>query len=391
MHTPKAVRRFRSRWSLVAVIAGAAVALAAAVFALPDGASHKLEESSPGAVPRRPRAVRPAAKPTPPGVYGAATVTHVRRALSDVPQRVYVPNSDAGSLDVIDPRRLRVVRHYRVGAVPHHVTPSWDLKRLYVNNTVGNSLTVIDPRRIRPVRTVPVEDPYNLYFSPDGSKAIVVAERLQRLDVRDPRSWKLERSIRIPWLGVDHLDFSADGRHALASCEFSGMVAKVDLRRMRVAGAARVGGLPVDVKLAPGGRVFYVTNQGRGGVSVIEPRHMKEIAFLRTGAGAHGLAVSRDARSLYVSNRLAGSISIIDVRERRVRATWQVGGSPDMLQVSPSGHRLWASSRHDAGVLVISTGTGRLVKRIPVGAGAHGLAYFPQPGRFSIGHNGVYR
>jgi DNA-binding beta-propeller fold protein YncE len=118
---------------------------------------------------------------------------------------------------------------------------------------------------------------------------------------------------------------------------------------------------------------------------------MREIRFLRTGAGAHGLSVSRDARSLYVSNRLAASISVIDLRNRRVRRTWQVGGTPDMLQVSPSGRRLWASSRYDAGVLVVSTRTGRLVKRIPVGAGAHGLAYFPQPGRFSLGHNGVYR
>jgi hypothetical protein len=79
------------------------------------------------------------------------------------------------------------------------------------------------------------------------------------------------------------------------------------------------------------------------------------------------------------------------VRKRRVRTTWQVGGSPDMLQLSPRGHRLWASSRFDAGVLVISTRTGRLVRRIPAGPGAHGLSYLPQPGRFSLGHNGVYR
>ncbi|MBD0282596.1 MAG: YncE family protein [Thermoleophilaceae bacterium] len=129
-----------------------------------------------------------------------------------MPERVYVPNSDAGTLDVIDPRRLRVVGRFTVGAMPHHVTPSWDLKELYVTNTVGNSLTVLDPRRSKPAKTIPVDDPYNLYFTPDGSKAIVVAERLQRLDVRDPRNWKLRRGIRVPWSGVDQLDFSADGR-----------------------------------------------------------------------------------------------------------------------------------------------------------------------------------
>jgi hypothetical protein len=40
---------------------------------------------------------------------------------------------------------------------------------------------------------------------------------------------------------------------------------------------------------------------------------------------------------------------------------------------------------------VIATGTGRLVATIHVGASPHGLAFFPQPGRYSLGHNGVYR
>jgi DNA-binding beta-propeller fold protein YncE len=375
----------------VAVVLLLAAALGTVVFALRSGQPGRSETARTEPRTTEEGAPQPARHQRPANVYAAATATQVPRALAGMPERVYVPNSDAGKLDVIDPRRLRVVGHYQVGALPHHVTPSWGLHRLYVNNTVGNSLTVVDPRSAKPVRTIPVEDPYNLYFTPDGTKAIVVAERFQRLDVRDPRSWKLQRSIRVPWLGVDHLDFSRNGRYLLASCEFSGVVAKVDLRRMRLTGTARVGGLPVDVKLSPDGRVFYVTNQARGGVSVIDPRRMREIRFLRTGAGAHGLSVSRDARSLYVSNRLAASISVIDLRKRRVRRTWQVGGTPDMLQVSPSGRRLWASSRYDAGVLVVSTRTGRLVKRIPVGAGAHGLAYFPQPGRFSLGHNGVYR
>ncbi|HEX9237022.1 MAG TPA: hypothetical protein VF972_12155, partial [Actinomycetota bacterium] len=75
----------------------------------------------------------------------------------------------------------------------------------------------------------------------------------------------------------------------------------------------------------------------------------------------------------------------------KVVATWQVGGSPDMLQVSPNGRQLWASNRFGDTVSVISTGTGRVIRQITVGSQPHGLAYFPQPGRFSLGHNGVYR
>ena len=308
-----------------------------------------------------------------------------------IPERVYVPNTLAGTVDVIDPASYKIIEHFRVGRSPQHISPSWDLKHLYVNNTSGNTLTVIDPRTSRVVEVIPVADPYNVYFTPDGTKAIVVAERQRSLDFRDPQTWALIRSVPIPWRGVDHLDFSADGSYLLTSAEFSGEVVRVDIPSMTVTGNVNVGGHPVDVKLAPDGSVFYVANQSRNGVSVIDPNRMSEIAFIPTGLGAHGLYVSRDAKRLYVSNRRDGTITVIDFAVRRVVATWRVGGSPDMIQLSPDGRQVWVSNRYHASVSVIDSTTGRLLHVIYVGAGPHGLTYFPQPGRFSVGHNGVYR
>jgi hypothetical protein len=42
-------------------------------------------------------------------------------------------------------------------------------------------------------------------------------------------------------------------------------------------------------------------------------------------------------------------------------------------------------------VYAIHLVTGRLLARIKVGNGPHGLAVFPQPGRYSLGHTGVFR
>jgi DNA-binding beta-propeller fold protein YncE len=325
-------------------------------------------------------------------LYAATAPGETKPSLAGIRERVYVPNTLAATVDVIDPKKLEVVDTFSVGNEPHHITPSWDLKRLYVNNTQSNSLTAIDPRKGKPTETIPVVDPYNLYFSPDGKLALVVAERFQRIDFRDPESWKLLGSARTRYPGIDHLDFSADGRYAIASTEFSGKAVKIDLRRKEITRVAEVGALPVDVKISPDGKVFYVANQGRHGVSIVDPKRMKEIDFLKTGEGAHGFQVSRDGRLLYVSNRLEGSISVIDMKRRRVRDTWETGGSPDMLQLSPDGRRLWASGRYNGEVYVVETRSGRLVKSIPTtGGGPHGIAYFPQPGRYSIGHNGVYR
>jgi YVTN family beta-propeller protein len=118
---------------------------------------------------------------------------------------------------------------------------------------------------------------------------------------------------------------------------------------------------------------------------------MRVVKLIPTGQGAHGMAISRDTSKLYVTNRLAGTISMIDFASRRVVATWNVGGSPDMAQVSPHGKQLWVSNRFGTTVEAISTSTGRVIRQIEVGGDPHGLAYFPQPGRFSLGHNGVCR
>jgi YVTN family beta-propeller protein len=309
--------------------------------------------------------------------------------------RIYVPNSQSNTVDVIDPATFHVIDHYAVGALPQHVTPSWDLKTLYVDNDKGNSLTPIDPRTGKPRgRPIPVTDPYNLYFTPDGRSAIVVAERLARLDFRDPHSFRLQRSLPVPCRGIDHMDFTANGRFALASCEFSGQLVRIDLRRQRIVGTIdlRPGSMPQDVKLAPDGRIFYVADMMAGGLWEISAANSTILGLLRTGAGAHGLYPSRDARYLYVSNRGAGTVSVISFRSHRVVRTWRIPhGTPDMGGVSADGRVLWLSGRYSREVYAIDTRNGHLLARIPVGAGPHGLSVWPQPGRHSLGHTGILR
>jgi YVTN family beta-propeller protein len=312
------------------------------------------------------------------------------------PARVYVPNSAGDSVDVIDPHTFKVVERFPVGALPQHVTPSHDLKTLYVTNDVGNTLTPIDPVTGRPGTPIPVDDPYNLYFTIDGRYAIVVAERLNRLDFRDAHTFHLVRALTVPCAGVNHMDFSSNGRYVIASCEFSGRLLKVDVRRFRVLGVRtlpRRFSMPQDVRSSPDAKVFYVADLAAGGVWEIDPVHFKVIGFIHTGSGAHGLVVGRNGKVLYVANRNEGSVSVISFRSRKVIHKWHIpgGGSPDMGDVSANGKVLWLSGRYNSVVYAIETRTGKLIARIPVGAGPHGLSVWPQPGRYSLGHTGNMR
>jgi YVTN family beta-propeller protein len=333
----------------------------------------------------------------PNNVYAADYAGNLSPVVRNDPALIYVPNSESNTVEEIDPLTYKIVRRFRVGRRPQHVVPSYDLKTLYAASDLGNSLQPIDPTTGRPSGpAILVADPYNLYFTPDGRYAITVAELLKRLDFRDPHTMALVRSVSVPTCpGVDHADFSADGRYMYASCEYLGAMVEVDLQQLRVIGTISLTPKPAspqDVKLSPDGKLLYVADQDRGGLWEIDPQQFRVVGFLPTGAGAHGLYPSRDAHRLYVSNRLAGTISVIDFATRRIVQTWNLGSSsPDMGGVSNDGRTLWLSGRYNAEVYVIDTQTGRLRARIPVGLGPHGLCVWPQPGRYSLGHTGILR
>jgi YVTN family beta-propeller protein len=328
-------------------------------------------------------------------IYSADRPNLLSAAVKNFPSRVYVPNTESNTVDVIDPATFKVIDHFRVGRLPQHVTPSFDMKTLWVLNDKSNSLTRIDPATGKMHQTIRVLDPYNMYYTPDGKYAIVVAEQRERLEFYDAATMKLKQEVWVPCKGVDHMDFSANGRYLIASCEFGGAVIKVDVASHKTLGRLPLNpkGMPQDVKLSPDGSVFYAADMHSDGVHMIDGESFQDLGFIPTGKGAHGLYISRDSKVMYVSNRGEGTISLIDLATRKVSIKWELpgGGSPDMGGVSSDGKILWLAGRFNSEVYAIATDTGKLLARIPVGHGPHGLCVYPQPGRYSLGHTGVFR
>jgi YVTN family beta-propeller protein len=371
----------------------ATVGVVAIVIGVASGGSGSTSSPPPAAAPIVTRHLSVPRLVDPRNVYAADRPGNLSPAVRGFPSLVYVPNSESNTVSVIDPRTYKVIRDFPVGVNPQHVVPAYDLKTLWVNNDQGNSLTQIDPATGRPGKTVPVTDPYNLYFTPDGHYAIVVEERNQALDFRDPHTMLSRHLLHVPCDGINHMDFTADGRYLVASCEFGGGLVKVDLSDQRVVKQVQLGSAPQDVKLSPDGRLFYVADMTANGVWVVDADTLRRIRFIPTGMGAHGLFVSRDAKDLFVSNRMDGSISVISFATKSVVDTWRIpgGGSPDMGGLSADGKVLWVSGRYNGVVYAISTRNGHLLARIPVGSGPHGLCVYPQPGRYSLGHTGILR
>lgn len=365
-----------------------------------------------------PAATRPPAVATVPGMppvpdpanlYSEQTAGKLLPSVANDLPRVYVPHVKSNDVYVIDPATLKVVDKFKVGINPHHIVPSWDMKTLWVANTAegrkDGSLTPIDPKTGKAGKAIPVDDPYNLYFSPDGRSAIIVAEAYKRLDFRDPQTMALQYSIAVPdCAGVNHADFSIDGKYAIFTCEFAGTLVKIDLASRKIVGYLKLkkGRMPQDIRISPDGKQFYVADMKADGLFIVDGDAFKEVGFLPTGVGTHGLYPSRDGRKLYVVNRGSntirgkpkgpGTISVIDFASGKIEATWTLpgGGSPDMGNISADGKWLWLSARYDDLAYAIDTTTGE-VTSIPVGKEPHGPTLWPQPGRYSLGHTGNMR
>ena len=414
MHSPERPPRRARRPGRVTRVIAAVVALsavcggAAIAMADPDdlSAGKTVSRSTSRATPPRVLSSRPAFTPARPLTDGRRAAINVYShtlagMLTPITRRarylVYVPDSQGNGVYVVNPRTYRVIDYFPTGAIVQHVVPGWDLHTLYATNDIGNSLTPIDPntgRRAGP--NIPVADPYNMYFTPNGRHAIVVEEARQTFAFRDPHTFELQKALPVDCAGVDHLDFSANGSFALASCEFSGKMVQIDLRTETVTRYLHIGGSPQDVKLSPDGRTFYVANRylpsrGASGVQMIDARTLRLVGFIRTRLDAHGLYVSRDTRELYATNRAGGAVTVIDFAKRRIVAVWPVPGTPDMGGISPDGKVLWLAGRYSSAVYAISTRTGHLIALIHVGVSPHGLCVWPQPGRYSTGHTGVMR
>jgi YVTN family beta-propeller protein len=364
---------------------------------------HALAASSVTTVPGMPPVINPA------DMYSEAGLNHLSPAVANDLQRIYVPNLRSNDVYVIDPATYKVVDKFKVGRSPQHVVPSWDLRTLWVTNNAergtDGSLTPIDPRTGKPGANIPVDDPYNMYFTPDGKEAIVVVEAHARLDFRDAHTMAMHSSLQAPECkGINHAEFAIDGTYAIFTCEFTGKLTKIDLVKRQVVGYLDLSkkGMPQDIRASPDGKTFYVADMMADGVYLIDGKSFKQVGFIKTGVGTHGLYPSRDGTKLYVANRGSnkihgprkgkGSVSVIDFATQKVVANWPVpgGGSPDMGNVSADGKTLWLSGRFDDVVYAFDTTTGQ-VHFVNVGQEPHGLTVWPQPGRYSLGHTGIMR
>jgi DNA-binding beta-propeller fold protein YncE len=226
----------------------------------------------------------------------------------------------------------------------------------------------LDPKTAEIRRRMPVTDPYQLQFSPDGKFLVVTGLARNQVDVYDAATLRLIK--RFPASSMpSHIAFSPDSSMAYASLQGTNRLAAYDLKRLDVAWTADVGNTPAGVLWHHG--KLLVANMGTDGIVVVDPLDGRVEQHIRTGRGAHQIFSSPDGKLLWVNNRVDGTTVALDARSLAVLRSYKVPGGPDCIDFAPDG-TLWITQRFIQKVGVLDPATG-VLRSFPVGRSPHGI------------------
>lgn len=284
----------------------------------------------------------------------------------------FVLNSAQASISLIDVDTFQELRRVPVLREPHHMALTPDHRFLLVGDTTGNEILYLDPKTGRVMRRLPIVDPYQLVFSPDGRWLTIAGLARNQVDLYAVGADDALTLVkRFPMRAMpSHINYAPDSSVVYVSLQRTGRLAAIDIAALSVLWDAHVGDTPAGVLWHDG--TLLVGLMGDNCIAVVDPVDGHVERCVRTGRGAHVLFVPPSGSPIYVTNRVAGTIVSLDPASLDVTATWRIGGGPDDMDFGPDG-MIWVSRRFAHSVAVIDPATGDVMHTIEVGRSPHGI------------------
>ena len=248
--------------------------------------------------------------------------------------------------------------------------------RILTANQGANSVTLIDVATDTAYGTVSTgQQPHHVVGTPDGKEFWVTLYKENRLQVFDTKTLKEVVSVDVG-ASNDDITFEPSGKRVFVSLGGADAVAVVDTAGKKLLQTVKVGKTPHGIKVTPDGKLLLVTNTADNTVSVLSLGDSVAVqGTVRTGNNPFEVAISDDSATAYISNFLGDSITVIDLKASKAVGTIRAGKQPAMVAFSQSnGKQLIAVANTGSSDLwLIDPATKKLVTRVPVGAGAHGV------------------
>ncbi|HYP40474.1 MAG TPA: beta-propeller fold lactonase family protein [Chloroflexia bacterium] len=247
--------------------------------------------------------------------------------------------------------------------------------RILTANQAANTISLIDVATDTTIGTVGTgAQPHHVVGTPDGKEFWVTLYGENRVQVFDAQTLKEIASVDLG-ASNDDLTFDPAGQRLYVSLGKNDEIAVVDVPARKLIQTVKVGKIPHGVKVTPDGKHLLVTNTADNTLSILTTQpELTPKSIVKTGANPFEVTVSDDSATAYVSNFLGDSIALVDLASEKVTGYIRSGKQPAMLAVQPNApQNIWVANTASAEVWVLDASTRKLVTRIPVGKGAHGV------------------
>lgn len=258
---------------------------------------------------------------------------------------LYISNEAEGTLDVVDPKTLKVVRHIKLSGHPNNISISRNGRRVYVSVVQApGAVDVVDTVSMEKVKSIPMKGGiHNTYVTPDGRYVVagsVVGKLITVIDQKTEQPvWDLpfDNGVRPiafetnPDGSTRRMFVQLSNVHGFAVVDFA---AHKEVTRVMLPDAPKgaqpdIAGTPSHgIGVAPDGKTLWVNSSLNNKVYVYSLPDLKLVGGIAVGRTPDWLSITPDSRKVYVSNAGANSVSAIDAKAMRELAKIKVGQVP---------------------------------------------------------------
>ncbi|MGR6964838.1 CHAT domain-containing protein [Geodermatophilus sp. URMC 61] len=279
------------------------------------------------------------------------------------------------------------------GDTPGYVVASPSGRQLYVANSDAGTVTVVDTERDQVTEQIPVPigSPRFLAFSPNGRAVYVSLYDEDSGDgavgVLDTRTLTMAPPIPMdgePWAPA----VTPDGARVYVPDGGSDTVAVIDTATFRLLSRIPVPPVPHSIEFTPDGTRGYIADRDSGVVAVIDPTTDTVLREVPVAAGPHSVAVNPDRPLVASADFDADVVTMIDTTTDAVVATVPVGDGPQDVTWAADGRFAYVANVRSGTVTVISADSSRVTATLPTGVQPTSVAVLPDGSRGYVTHVG---
>jgi YVTN family beta-propeller protein len=265
-------------------------------------------------------------------------------AVNKATNRIYVVNSGAGYVSVLDGATDEVTGTLRTDRRPYYIAVNEATNKAYVSNTFSKVMTVLDLSTGTP-SDWPVGSGDAVAVDPKNDQVYLLGYEDPNLRIMNGTSGEVTREP----VGSIHAwapAFDEALRKLYVTRVGSADVLVVDLES-RTHSVVKVGNYPCAIAVNPRTHMAYVANYADDTVSVLDGASGRVRATIPVGRHPQSVAVDPKRNRVYVANVHGNNVSVIDASSMKVLQTLSAGPHPYAVVTDPETGAVYAGNMPD--------------------------------------------